>query len=585
MTISERSLPTFEPPQQTQVRRTAQFGVIGAAVFTIALVALMGRVAYLRHSPPAPLSEHAGPRTSARELPARRGALLDRTGRPLAVTRIGYRLFVDPQLIDDHATFAVELARATGDDPARIDQLIGERADLRYVVVSRLIDESKLTAIEALNSRAIGLEPRAVREYPQGALAGQLVGFVGDEGHGLDGLEFRLNERLAGRTGRVQFVRDARRRAVFVDRDAYTPPDHGNDTHLTIDAVVQGIAERHLAETCNQHKAKAGEAIVLDPVTGEVLAMANWPAFDPTQRGNADALTRRNRCVTDAYEPGSIFKPFVHAAATDRGAANPDELIDCTEAGFWVSPGRRQLHDAHGVGEVSWDDVLVFSSNIGMAQVGLRLGKAAMHAALRRFGFGSPTGSGLPGESPGIVNPLRQWNHYSETSVPMGQEVATTPLQVARAFAAFGNGGLIPAPTIIADANTPPIYQRALSAESADHTRLVLREVVERGTGRRANSDRYRIWGKTGTAQVPDRQRGGYKPDAYTGSFVCGAPLRRPRIVVIVAVHEPKRELGYYGGVVAAPFAKKIVEETLTYLGVPEDADPDAPAQFAAFTR
>ncbi len=561
--------------EAAQLRRSLWVGYLGVALISVVLVALLGRVAQLQHRPPAQLADQAGPRQTTNQLLSRRGALLDRKGRRLAVTHVGYRLFVDPQLIEDFSTFSFYLAQATGDDPARIDRLIAANTDRRYVVVKPLLDDALVQNVRQLNRRAVGLEPVSVRSYPQGPLAGQVIGFVGAEHRGLDGLEFSLNDRLAGQDGAVRFVRDSERRPVWVERDAYRPPTHGDDLRLSLDVAVQAIAERYLAETCGKHKAEAGEAIVMDAVNGQVLAMANWPAYDPSSGGKGDANLRRNRCVTDPYEPGSIFKPFVHSAATMMQIANPTEKIDCTDAGYWVSPAGRRLRDAHGVGEVTWDEVLVNSSNIGMAQVGLRMGKRKMHATLQRFGFGAPTGSRLPGESAGIVNPLRRWNHYSLTSVPMGQEVAVTPLQMVRAFAAFANGGLMPTPTLIADHEATPIYQRAIAPQAADHTRAVLRRVVAEGTGRRANSKRYRIWGKTGTAQVPDPVNGGFIEGGYTGSFVCGAPLRNPRIVVIVVVHQPKKSLGYYGGVVAAPYAQRIVEDTLQYLGVPEDGELD----------
>lgn len=570
--------------ETTQLRRSLWLGYFGAALVSVVFLALLGRVAQLQYRPPVQLIEETGPRQTTNHLLARRGALLDRKGRRLAVTHVGYRLFVDPQIIEDPDTFSFYLARAIGDDPARIDRLIGANAERRYVVLKPLLDDALIQPVRQLNNRAIGLEPVSVRSYPQGPLAGQVVGFVGTEHRGLDGMEFAFEQRLRGRKGEVRYVRDSKRRPVWVERDAYRPPTHGEDLRLSLDTAVQAITERYLGETCEKHRAKAGEAIVMNAVNGQILAMANWPAYDPAQRGNGDANLRRNRCVTDPYEPGSIFKPFVHSTATMMQIANPTEKIDCTDAGYWVSPAGRHLRDAHGVGEVSWDDVLVNSSNIGMAQVGLRMGKDRMHATLQRFGFGSTTGSGLPGESAGIVNPLGRWNHYSLTSVPMGQEVAVTPLQMVRAFSAFANGGLMPTPTLLADHEATPIYQRAIEPRAADHTRAVLRRVVAEGTGRKAQSDRYRIWGKTGTAQVPDPVKGGFIEDGYTGSFVCGAPLRNPRIVVIVVVHQPDKSLGYYGGVVAAPYAKSIVEDTLEYLGVPEDGELDdtAATQVAA---
>lgn len=560
-------------PHQRQLSRTLWGARTIAVVITLAFLALLGRVGQLMWQTDPELQAHAGTRASADQLLTRRGAILDRNGRTLAVSRVGYRLFVDPALIDDDTEFAFTLARAIGDDPARIEQLIGQRPDSRYIVIDRLLADEQVAAVKALESRAIGIEPRLVRSYPLREIAGQLVGFVGEEHRGLDGAEFLFESELAGENGRVAYLRDARRRPVWIESTGYTPPTYGNDIALSIDAMIQAITEHHLAAAAEKYKAQAAEAIVMHARTGQILAMANWPFFDPNQGGNVDVALRRNRCITDPYEPGSIFKPFVHAALTAAGFAKPTEKIDCTTSGFYVTSGRRRLRDAHGHGTITWDQVLIQSSNIGMAIVAQRMGAAKLHAAVTAFGFGQPTGSALPGESRGIVNPLRQWNHYSVTSVPMGQEIAVTPLQMVRAFAAFANSGLIPTPSILAAYQDRPIYQQAIDPDTADRTRQVLARVVAEGTGRKARSDKYRIWGKTGTAQVPDRVNGGYIDNAYTASFVCGAPLRRPQIVVIVVVHRPDKSIGHYGGTVAAPAAKLIVEQTLEYLGTPHDAD------------
>jgi cell division protein FtsI (penicillin-binding protein 3) len=405
-----------------------------------------------------------------------------------------------------------------------------------------------------------------------------LIGFVGEEHRGLDGVEFMLDRVLRGTDGMLSCLRDARRRAVWINRDGYDPADNGHDVRLSIDLTIQTIAERALAEAVLEFQAEAGELVVMDARNGQLLALANYPFFDPADAGQVAAEARRNRCVTDPYEPGSIFKPIVWSAITQAGLADVAEKIDCTEAGFYVTAGGRRLHDSHGHGQLTWKGVLVKSSNIGMAIAGLRMDAARMHAAVGAFGFGQVTGSGMPGESVGIVNPVNRWNHYSLTSVPMGQEIAVTPLQMVRAFSAFANGGLMATPSFLAAEADFPIYQRAINADTADLTRQVLRQVVTDGTGRRAHSDQYTIWGKTGTAQVPDRINGGYIDRTYTGSFVCGAPLRQPRIIVMAVIHRPDPKIGYYGGTVAGPACKRVVEQTLAYLGVPADNSeaPDA---------
>ncbi len=579
--------PSLDPPDHRQHHRCLRVARVCAWLMTVAMVVVFGRVVQLQQRPAEPVARTAAARASESRLIARRGALVDRHGRRLAGSRVGYRLYVDPVSIDRPDVFAAKLARAIGDDAARIDRAIGNAdRDCRYLVIDHLLDEHEADAVRRLKLMGVVLEQRLVRAYPAGPVAGQVIGFVSRDHRGIDGVEYVLDAALRGEDGSVEYMRDVRRRPVWIESGTQQPARDGRDIALSLDAVIQSTAEAELAAAAEHYRAKRAELIVMHAGSGQVLAMANWPSFDPNEGANVDAALRRNRCVTDPFEPGSIFKPIVFAAATGAGVAEPSEMIDCTDAGFYVSPGGRRLGDAHGHGRITWDGVLTFSSNIGMAIVGQRLGAERMYAAVRAFGMGQPSGVGLPGESSGIVNPLERWNHYSVTSVPMGQEIAVTPMQITRAFSAFANDGLMVAPSILAADADRPIYQRATDPATARHVRRVLRRVVTEGTGRhRANSRLYRLWGKTGTAQVPDRENGGYLDRAYTASFVCGAPLHHPQIIVTVVVHQPDPAIGYYGGTVAAPVARSVVEKTLAYLGTPPDATgPDeAPAlQFAS---
>ncbi|MEX0742700.1 MAG: penicillin-binding protein 2, partial [Phycisphaeraceae bacterium] len=369
-----------------------------------------------------------------------------------------------------------------------------------------------------------------------------------------------------------KMLRDVRRRPLWVEREGFKPPRDGRDVRLSIDTVVQAIAERELAAACEEYQAKRGEVVVMDSRTGQLLAMANWPPMSPQEFPGADAYIRRNRTITDAYEPGSVFKPFLHAVATQRGLARPEQIID-TGTGLWFSSRGRRLRDAHPHGEVTWDDVLVVSSNIGMAKVLEPMTAQQMHDAVQQFGFGLKPGTGLPGESPGLLNPARNWTHYSLSSVPMGHEIGVTGLQLAQALSVFANEGMMVAPSVMADDANMPIFRKVLDADVAQHTRMVMRRVVTEGTGRRVNSEIYRLWGKTGTAQMARTDGGGYAPGKYTASFICGAPLLDPKIIVVVSVHEPDPSIGYYGGIVAAPVAQAVVEQTLGYLGVPSDVE------------
>ena len=562
-------------------KRVLVVGWVFVVFITLAMLALLGRVAQLQFNPPPRIAELIDTQKSTITVPGRRASLVDRMGRSMRSTQVAHKLFVDPKAIEDHSTFAEKLGYTLGIDPAQIDRKISERPDKSYVVIDRKVSDETLEKFSKLGKLpGVGLDPYLIREYPTGAVASNVLGFVGDEGKGLDGLERVFNKELTGKPGKLTFFRDVRHRAVWVDPKDYRFPTDGKSVRLSLDMVVQQIAEDELEAAVKQFNAKQGELIVMSPRTGEVLAMANYPTFDPEHMGKAKAEQWRNRCVTDVYEPGSTFKPYVWAAAVEQKIATPSEMIDC-HGGYYVSPGGRHLRDAHGYGMLSWEEVLVKSSNIGMAQIGLRMGNKRLYHAVKSFGFGKLPGSGLPGEIKGIINPLNQWNPiFSPTSVPMGQEVAVTPLQMARAFCTLSNGGLSVMPTIRARdasdvAHTAPIVERVVSQRTAEITKAALRRVVTEGTGKLANSPYYELFGKTGTAQVPDKKHGGYLPGAYVGSFVCGAPLDDPQIVVICVVHLPEKSKGYYGGIIAAPAAKRVVEQTLVYMGVPPQQPDD----------
>ncbi len=566
-----------------------------AVFITLGLLGVIARVVHLQMNPPQRLQALLDTQYSKRPLLARRGSIIDRQGRVLAVTRQVPRLFVDPYLIVEPNTFSERLGHALGYDGAELEKRLAQRPDSRYVVIDPQLSEERQARLAALKLEGVATEPSFVRDYPLGTLAGQVVGFVGRDGVGLEGVEQLYNQRMLGEAGKLRYLRDARREPLWVDQVGYTPPADGQPLRLSLDVMIQHIAEQALVETCAQYSAQSAQAVVMQPYTGEILALANVPAFDPNAFKTSTPEQRRNRCITDVFEPGSTFKPFVWAAAVESGFARPEEMIDCTTAGVYVTPFGRRLRDAHAIGEVTFEQALVKSSNIAMAIVGQRMGAARMWHAVRSFGFGQSTQCGLRGEIVGIVNPLKQWTMYSVTSVPMGQEIAVTPVQLARGFCTFANGGYLVQPTILArDLSDPrqavPVLERVLSHQTAMYTRQVLRRVITEGTGRKASDVDYSIFGKTGTAQVPDRVKGGYLPEQYTSVFICGAPVESPQVVVLVVVHRPDKRKGYYGGIVAAPPAARIVQQTLNYLGVPPDnlpeqPQPDAPARPVVRTR
>ncbi|MCH7814585.1 MAG: penicillin-binding protein 2, partial [Planctomycetes bacterium] len=429
--------------------------------------------------------------------------------------------------------------------------------------------------------------------YPLGASMGQVLGFVGRQSQGLEGLELTCDRWLRGTDGSVRTVRDARRRAIRERTDGpaapagRTEPVDGGHVVLTLDAVIQGFVDELLPRQVQKFEAQSGVAVVMDPRTAEVLAMACYPTFDPNDRGAVDRSLWRNRVVTDMVEPGSTFKPFVASGALLAGVVSPGERIYCHD-GLYVS-GRRLLHDSSPHGLMTFEEIIIRSSNIGMAIIGERLGNPAMHDIVRRFGFGAPTGIDLPGESAGSVLPLSRWNRYSTTSVPMGHELAVTPLQLITAFCAMVNDGVLLRPRVVRaylrpdgtvdrEFTGPDPVRRVLPKATARYlVNEVLVKVVEEGGGHRAALAGYRVFGKTGTAQVPYDDRRGYEPGAYLGSFIGAAPLENPRVVVLVMIKKPNPRLGYYGGVVSAPVVGDILGRTLAYLQVPPSTRDDTP--------
>lgn len=564
----------------TASRRSLWTARIVVGVLTLALLALLGRTYQLQARPEPRIAALMDGQRSVAEITGRRGAITDRRGRALAQTRTARRLFVDPVLIDDRNTFSERVGYSLGLDPVQIEMSLSQRSGSRYVVIDRQADEERERRLAGVDLPGLASESITVREYPQGPLAGQVVGFVGAEGRGLDGLERAWERRLQPEAGEYAFLRDARRRAMWLD-GGYRAPADGQTIRLSIDLTIQAIAERRLAEAVEEFGAQAGQMVVMQPWTGEVLAMANYPAFDPSRFGSQDAKLRRNRCVTDVFEPGSIFKPFVWAAAVDAGAARPEEKIDTSTAGWWKPTRGPVLRDAHPHGLLSWDQVLILSSNIGMGRVAQdRLGREKLHAMIRDFGFGESTGSGLPGEMSGLLRSVKDWSATDVTRMPMGQGIAVTPMQIVRAFCVFANDGLLVQPRIeavdptdLSSASTASAVRRVLSPALARHTRNVLGRVVTEGTGRRAESKLYDVFGKTGTAQLPDLERGGYYADQYVSSFVGGAPLENPQLVVGCFIHRPDRDKGHFGGTVAGPAVRDVLEASLQYLGVPPRAE------------
>ncbi len=577
-----------EAQQRQRGRRVLWTGRSVIIVLTVMFVGLLGRVYQLQAHPGEQIVALQDSQAGTAELAAMRGGLIDRTGRVLAATRVGYRLFCDPAMIEDRADFVRDVWFMLGYDPSELAERLSDMSRLRYIVLDQRMSDEQVAAFRQAQEEGtlpggIYLEPITVRDYPQGPLAGTLIGCVGRDGEGLEGLEYHWEQRLEARPGLYHFMRDFKRRRMWVNDEGYVPFEDGENIRLSIDAVIQRIAEEELAATLEQYNADSGQLIVMQPHTGEILAIATFPSYDPGSFGDVEDEQRRNRPATDVFEPGSIFKPFVWAGLTEMGVIAPGDLIDTTVSGAWVMPNSRVLHDVHGKGTISWHKVLKYSSNIGMAKGALRVEVEDVYDIMRSFGFGRRTGIDLPGEVGGL---LKMHDHagarsYSHGSWPMGQEVGVTGIQMVRAMSILANGGVMVEPRIEAlgagKLDAPDATrQRVISRRTAEATLYAMRDAVVDGTGKKANSPYYDLFGKTGTAQLPNFDTGGYYDDRYVSSFLGGAPVDHPRLVVGCFVKDPDRSIGHYGGVVAAPAVRRVVERSLVYLGVPanEGTDP-----------
>jgi len=512
-------------------------------------------------------------------IPARRGMILDRSGRVVAASRQMPDVFIDPVLVDDLDSLSIEVGIRVNVSPSEVRQAVLRRADSRYVVVARCVGEVEAEAIRELKHPAVGLSERSLRTYPLGSSMAHVLGFVGRDGNGLEGIELTLDEHLRGCNGTRATIRDARRRALWREERASTPPVDGGHVVLTIDAEIQRITEAALTRTIEKFRAKSGVGIVMKPGTGEVLAMACYPAFDVNDAPNVDQAIRRNRAVTDPVEPGSTFKPFITGGALAGGFVSPTERIDCGQGRYYA--GRRLIEDTSPHGMMTLQEIVCKSSNIGMAHIGQRMGAEALHEVMARFGFGRRTGIECPGEDAGLLHPLARWTSYSVTSVPMGYEVGVTPLQLLSAFSAISNDGLLLRPRIVKELlgpdgrpigsdRGPELVRRVLPSEVARYmSEIVLVSVVEEGSGKLAKVPGHQVLGKTGTSKLSFTDKRGYEEGAYLASFIAAAPASDPRVAVLVMVRRPDAKLGYYGSKVSAPAVGEILAGTLAYLQVP----------------
>ncbi|NQT95139.1 MAG: penicillin-binding protein [Candidatus Omnitrophica bacterium] len=514
------------------------------------------------------------------ELEPKRGSILDRNKHPLA-----QNLRVDSvYAVARDVTQKEETAKILAPVLSKEEALLYERLsrDKLFVWLARKISEEEARRVKGLDLKGVHLIDETKRFYPNNRLACHLIGFAGLDNIGLEGLENRYNEYLNGKNGYKIVVRDAKRREIHAFGGTYIPPIDGYNLILTIDEVIQHITERALRKACKKHNAKAGVAIVMDPYSGGILAMAVEPSYDLNTFSSTEDDVRRNRAVTDLYEPGSVFKVVTASACINEGVVSLDDNFFC-ENGAWYVVGHT-LHDHRGHGNLTFREVIEKSSNIGTVKAAMKLGEKQLYKYIRAYGFNALTGIDLPGEISGIVRPLNRWSKYSITAIPMGQEIGVTPLQLTRAIAAIANGGFLMKPRIVSrivDTNDeivkeykPIRIRRVISEETSLKLKEIMKGVVERGTGKRARLKKFDAAGKTGTSQKVEGGR--YSHSKFIASFAGFAPVKRPELVISVMIDEPHP--AYFGGTVSGPVFKEIADKALNYLGVEEEPDETSPS-------
>lgn len=540
----------------------------------IVLAVRVGRIQLIEHDKYSKLAKVQ--QCKKIELPARRGPILDRNGSKLAESLQVGSIYADPTEIEDVSSVAYHLSKVLKLNSSKVAKLLNK--DKRFVWIKRKVSDEELGAVAKLSLKGVYIKHEYHRFYPNERLGSHVLGFTNIDEKGLEGIELSFDGVLSGESGYKLIVRDALQRQIITPDAEIQLPRHGNTVVLTIDANVQRITEEELEIACEKWAPSSATAVVMDPMTGEVLAMANYPTYDPNHFKKYSPNARRNLAITDCYEPGSLMKPLVISGVFEQGIVKPNDVFFCNNGTFEIEG--RILHDTHGGhGNLTVSEIIAFSSNIGMAKIGMLMGNEKMYRYLNQFNFGERTGIELPGEIGGIFRPLKQWSKkYSLISISIGHEIAVTPLQFVTAFCSIANGGLLLKPKIVKSTvsndneiiEVSPCPESAGRVMSADVARSIMNpiliKVVTEGTGKNANLLEYNVAGKTGTSQKIYGDGGRYSHEKYVGSFIAYAPAERPRICVLVMINEPQNG-AYYGGTVAAPVVGEIIRRTLVYLG------------------
>jgi cell division protein FtsI/penicillin-binding protein 2 len=551
-------------------------------VFMAAWVVLIfGRLATIQIVRSDSLKELARrQQTGMIELVPNRGQILDRSGRELAVSRRVKSVFAVPPEVRNAPETADQLSAALG-TPAKVILQKLQQKDLGFVWIKRKLGREEEKKFNELQLPGVHYLMESRRFYPKGRLAAQVLGYVGMDNQGLAGLENYYEAEIGGTAGRTYMLRDAKGNYYLPETAGRKPPVDGTSLVLTIDETIQYIAERELEAGVEACKAKAGIAVVQDPESGAILAMASAPFFDPNDYARYPEQSRRNRAVQDCYEPGSTFKVFTFCSALEEKKVSLDEKIPCS--GGFIEVGGIRIADSRFSGALTPREILMHSSNIGAIRIGKRLPRNVFYRRISGFGFGRKSGIDFPGESRGILRPPEMWSNVSSASISFGQEVSVTPVQLVRAISAIANGGWLARPHLVSSFVAPdgtgkkdpePVERtRVVSERTASVVASMMQSVVTGGTGKEAALDGYAAAGKTGTAQKvgPD---GTYSMSRWVSSFVGFAPCREPRVAILVMLDEPEGDR-YHGGDIAAPVFRRIAGPVLRYLRVPPDTGPN----------
>ena len=511
------------------------------------------------------------------DIPTRRGVIFDRNGLKLAESVQVSSVFADPLVIRDKKKTAQAISQVLGLNKTKVEKLLNKKK--RFVWIKRRVPGEQEDVLKQLNLKGIGFRNEYKRVYPYEKLCSHILGFTDIDQNGLAGIESSLNQVIIGSKGSKVVEKDGRQRQFSTLQGETVTAKYGNSVFLTIDCEIQSIVEDELENACSKWKPDTAVAIAMDPFTGEVLAMANYPSFNPNSVQDSSPRERRNRVITDCFEPGSLIKPLIVSGALDSGLVKEDDEFFCHNGAFKVRS--RVIKDTHSYNYLSVSDIVVHSSNIGMAQLGMRMNKNRLHSYLKNFSFGEKTGIQLPGEAKGIVRPLNLWSLDSTISVSFGYETAVTPIQLVTAFCSIANGGTLLKPQIVSRITdysgkrvkkkykTPERVRRVVTPEIAREVMSpILENVVKEGTGKNAMLFTYSVAGKTGTAKKLQKVGNKMKyTNKYIGSFVGYAPVNEPKVCVLLSLNEPKNG-AYTGGTVAAPAVGNIIERTLDYMEV-----------------